>query len=103
MYRYADPHEINQNIIQYVDNSFKTTKETLIICYCDDDQRNNCTIDTLGPVYSGQTYGLQFIINLYLMIENSTETVVMVSIDVVPTRACKSHSVKSYFQIFVEK
>ena len=96
VYKYTDPHEINQQIIRYVNNSFKNTRNTKerYICYCTDDQHYNCTIDELGPVYLGQTYTIN------LIVSNGVEGVVMASIDSGPNRACKSHSIKNHFQLF---
>jgi len=60
VYKYADPHEINQHIIKYENNSFDSFQNVQNICYCTDDQHYNCTLDELGPVYPGQTYTLSF-------------------------------------------
>ena len=96
MYKYTDPHDINQHIIQYVNNSFRNIKTNTDICYCIDDLHYNCTIHELGPVYPGQTYKLKLIVNSTV----DAESVVTMSIDAGHKRACKSHIIKNHFQLF---
>ena len=96
VYKYTDPHEINQHIIKYVNNSFRITDKIKSVCYCTDDQHFNCTKDELGPVYLGQAYQLSLISN----IPDCIESPVIIQITEAPNRACKSYNIKNSFQLF---
>ena len=53
--------EVNKEVIQLINNSF--TQDNIMhnyVCYCTDHQHYNCTADTIGPVYPGQNYMLNF-------------------------------------------
>ena len=76
--------EVNKEVIQLVNNSFKLYEADNYICYCTDHQHYNCTVDVVGPVYPGQNYMLNFTV---------TETLksdVFIKIDDHPVTACKS-------------
>ena len=93
---YSDPHTINQQIIQYVNNPIEVNKFNNTICHCKDDQQYNCTIDELGPVYPGQTFTLNLIVNRIV----NVESIVEISIDSRPNRACKSSNIVNHLQLF---
>jgi len=97
-FMYSDPYTINSQVIQYVNNSFTIKKNTIIkvICYCTVSRPLDCATDELGPVYPGQTYRLSLIVNN----EINDETIVKISIDSRPNRACKSNRVVNGIQLF---
>ena len=97
----TDPLEVNKQIIQYVNNSMaiKLSADKLstfvpnTICYCTDDQHFNCSIDELGPVYPGQTFRLNVLVNLNDVVED----IVKIHINNLKSlRACRSHNIKDY-------
>ena len=95
-FMYLDPHEINHQIITYINNSIGIMENINTICYCTDDQNYNCTVDEIGSVYPGQTYTLNFIVSNTVKVESA----VIVSIDGGPNRACKSHNIVERIQLF---
>ena len=96
VYKHSDSHRVNNNIIQYINNSLKTIKANKTICYCRDNHNYSCEIDEIGPVYPGQTYAISLIIRNTLKIE----PVLTVSIESGPTRACKTHTINNHFTLF---
>ena len=96
LFKYLDPYEINHQIIQYVNNSIGIMENINTICCCTDDQNYNCTVDEIGSVYPGQMYTLNLIVSNRVKVES----VVLVSIDDGPNRACKSHSIVNRIQLF---
>ena len=82
--------------MQYDSNSFDAIETVETLCYCTDEQHYNCTVDELGTVYPGQTYMLSLIIS---NTQNLT-SVVIVSIDNRPNRACNNHNMKNNFKLF---
>ena len=88
----SDPYEVNRQIVNYVNNTMALKMSVPnTICHCTDDQHYNCSIDELGPVYPGQTYGLTLIVN---SIKYKRGDHVEMTIDPTGSRACKSHSLK---------
>ena len=79
-----NPEAINKQIIQY-DN--RDCDHHTHLCYCSKIRKHNCSIDTLGTVYPGQT--LQT--NLCNMCSNDNSSVLYAEVrDVnLPTTACK--------------
>ena len=91
VYKYTDPHEINQHKIQYVNNSFRIT-EKKSMCSCTDYRHFNCTID-------GQAYQLNLISN----ITDSIEFPVIIKITEGPNTAYKSYNMINYFKTIALK
>ena len=100
VYKYSDPHEINNHIIKYINNDIEFTERVKNICYCTDDQHYNCTIDELGPVYPGQTHALNLIFKLHSKFNYNVEFPVIVRSIEGPNRACKSYGMKAEIQLF---
>ena len=78
-----NPEVINRQIIQYDNNTCFHHKH---ICYCSESKGINCSVDTLGMVYPGQT--LQT--NLCIMCNNNGSTILYAevhSIDL-PSSSC---------------
>ena len=97
-FMYSDPHTVNQQVIQYVNNSFKIQlSNSKIICYCTADQLIDCSTDELRPaVFPGQTYRL----SLTVSDKVSVETTVITSIDSRHNRACKSNRIANHIHLF---
>ena len=93
----SDPLEINKQVIHYVNNSMELFNKMNIpndICYCTDDQHPNCSIDELGPVYPGQTF------NLNLMVNKKHYSSMNMVILFTYHRACKTHSILDQTLLF---
>ena len=86
----SDPYEVNQNVIQYVNNSMEfKIRLSNHVCYCSDDQHYNCSIDELGPVYSGQTFSLKVLLKYRRKVQ--------MIFDRNFNRVCESHNITNSY------
>ena len=93
----SDAFEVNKQIIHYVNNSMAVKLSAPnTICYCTDDQHYNCSIDELGPVYPGQTFRLNVLVNV------DSKHIVKIRVDNIKSlRACKSHNIRKDYLLLI--
>jgi len=89
-----DAQEINNQFIEYSNNSFAGSQFNNQICICTDAQNYSCTIDELQPAYPGQQYSLG------LIAKNVSSSIVNVRIDELPFTSCRTQTELMRIDIF---
>ena len=82
----AKPIDVNKRIIK---SDFFLMQEKCI-CYCFDDMKPNCYVDTLATLYPGQKFTLQVMLSKEYSIESGSAVItVEMNANILPQTACK--------------
>ena len=91
----SDPEVINEQLIEYSNNSFDMIVNNISnrMCLCRDAMNFDCSVDKLQPIYPGQKYSLR-------LIDKAMPPVLDFKIDESPFTSCKTQTEFKRYNIF---